>query len=169
MPSKHFQHKEENQELKTNDSPDLSNLEQLLHTPVVTFNSGLIFMNLEGLNRRIANIAYGDRYAILITTQADQNLILKTWGLLYSSLYIKRLKRKLTSTTGQVLGCYGVYPYIQNPVAIYQLDNQAENYVNEFILPPNTSGLNGFLRRIIMSITKYHLSTAGVLLVLRKV
>lgn len=168
MPNKNIQQKEDSGTSCTVVRPDLTNLEKLMHIPVLPVNSGFPGTNRRGVEKLVNSMTAGKPFGLLITTQTQQNFIIKTWGMLFSSLQIKRLKKNLSAIAVPVLGCYGIYPYIQQPVAIYQLGTQAENYVNENILPPNTGGISGLLRRIIMFITSYHLSTAGVVLVLRK-
>jgi hypothetical protein len=165
MENKESQH---SQEIKGKATPALTRLENLLQTPVLPINFGLFQTNKGNLEKLIADIPGGELFGILVTTQEQHNIILKTWSLIYAFLHVKKLQRKITHLSGPVLGCYGVYPQIQNPVAAYQLDSQAEKYADMYILPPNTGGLSGFLRRMITAITKHHLSTAGVVLILRK-
>jgi len=157
-----------NQDIKAKAAPALTRLENLLQTHVLPINSGLFHTNKKNLEKLIVDIPDGELFGILVATQDQHSIIMKTWNLIYTFLHVKKLQRKIIPLSGPVLGCYGIYPQIQNPVAVYQLDSQAENYADSYIMPPNTGGLNGFLRRMITAITKHNLSTAGVVLILRK-
>jgi hypothetical protein len=151
---------------KTNNTVKFKELESLLDFPIFHLNTGTT--DLSALKEFVTNLPEIEFYGVLIETNHQQNQIIKAWELLFSSVRLKTLTNRLSRVFGPILGYYGIYPQIHNPVAIYQLDSHAETYANEYILP-TVKGLKGILCKGIMHITTYHPSTAGIVFVFAKI
>jgi hypothetical protein len=63
---------------------------------------------------------------------------------------------------------YGIYPTIEQPVVIFEMQSHAEVYVIANILPGVPSGLNGYLRLAIARLTKINPLLGGVAFVTRE-
>lgn len=92
----------------------------------------------------------------------------KIVSLLLASIRTWNLSLKLKRQGYDIVGRFGVYPSIEEPTIIYELNTQAEAYCNAYILPVFPQGLNGRVRRVVMRLIKCHPSTAGIILIARK-
>lgn len=63
---------------------------------------------------------------------------------------------------------YGVYPTIEKPMLVFEINSLAESYVVEKILPERPRGVNGYLRLIVTRLTKINPVLGGVALVIRE-
>ena len=63
---------------------------------------------------------------------------------------------------------YGVYPSVLKPSIIYELGKQSEAYINEYVMPPISSGFSGRLRKLIKKFIKFHPSLGGLLIIAKK-
>lgn len=115
--------------------------------------------------KSLADNLRSKNYGILVDVPASNNLIKKLVFFLWTIVKVNLLKRKVFSNNGVVNKCYAVYPTIEEPLILYPLATNAENYANQKILPNLTGGLNGFIRRIIMKVAKCHPSIAGFIIV----
>jgi len=106
-------------------------------------------------------------FGIVAPVATHSNVLHKTASLFRVSMNIWLLKIKLKRRGYQVTGKYGVYPDLEAPLIIFELDSKAADYTNNLILPTIPSGINGALRKVIMGITKCHPSTSGIILVAR--
>ncbi|VAW87501.1 hypothetical protein MNBD_GAMMA16-1976 [hydrothermal vent metagenome] len=107
-------------------------------------------------------------FGVLARIEVRPNVIHKALLLLQAIIRIRYLSIKLKHQGYDVVGRFGVYPSINLPVTLYELNTQAETYCNKFILPTFPPNLNGRLRMLIMKFAKCHPSTAGIVLIVRK-
>ena len=149
-------------------SENLNELEKLLNIHLFTIDLNQASSEIDSLYERICKTTEIHQFGIVIPVGTEQNFIGKIQSLLYTSKKVRELKNKLSIVSGETFS-YGVYPQINNPVAVYQLESPAEVYANKYVLPPIKKGLNGFLRRLIFSVIKFHPSTAGIILIPNKI
>ena len=148
-------------------SGNFHELERLLSIPLYDFNLWRLNPEVEAFCQRISEAGDRHEFGIVIPVSECRGTLKKIWSLLYTARKAREMKAKLTQATGDHFDCYGVYPDIINPVAVYQLASPAENYANRYFLPPIRKGLNGYLRRLIFSVIRFHPSTAGIILIKR--
>jgi len=113
----------------------------------------------------IQPLAKATVFGVIVRIDTHSNVLRKILSLVLGLVRIWFLSRKLKQKKYDIVGRFGVSPSIQEPVTLYELNTQAEQYCNNFILPTFSSGLNGRLRRLIMRFAKCHPSTAGIVLI----
>ncbi len=152
---------------KTTLCSDLEILADYLQVPLFDFchtahyfNSN-IFITDAIIQRPSDEAAFG----VIVRIDTHLNVLRKTLSLALALIRIWLLSQKLKRKKYEIVGRFGVYPSIQEPITIYELNTQAEQYCNNFILPTFSPGLYGHLRKLIMKLAKCHPSTAGVLLI----
>lgn len=153
-------------------SPAMENfteLEKLLGTRLYSINLKQVTSELEALNQGSGEPGDSRPFGIVINVDDNPGALKKIWSLLHSAKKAREIITKLNRSSGKNYVAYGVYPEIYNPVSIYQLNSPAEDYANRFFLPPIQNGLNGFLRRIIFNIIRFHPSTAGIIILNKEV
>ena len=140
-------------------------LEKLLNVHLHSINLKQVTSEINRLYEGIGKTTGIQQLGIVIPVDENQNIVKKIWSLIYTARKAREVKNNLTKITKNKFVSYGVYPQLSNPVAIYQLKSPAEEYANQYLLPPVKNGINGFLRRIIFSIVKFHPSTAGIIVI----
>lgn len=151
--------------LTSSPSEKFSELERLLDVQLKSINLKNINSEIDYIRKNINTTAGSKQIGIVFPVANTQSTLKKIQSLLFTASKARSTSKKLAKVTGESYVSYGVYPDITHPVAIYELDSPAEEYANKYFLPPINSGLNGFLRRIIFSIIKFHPSTAGIVLI----
>ena len=105
---------------------------------------------------------------LLRIAQTNNHLekIISLLGVLLKLFYIKCL-----AILGrfEINASYGIYPNLDEPVAIIQLNSASAEYMYENVLPEFPPGLNGVIRKIILNSTGIHPALAGVVVVLEVV
>lgn len=144
---------------------NFNELENLLDAHLYSINLKRTSSEVELLYKHISKTTDIQPFGIVIPVDEKRGMLIKIWSLIYTARKAREVKSKLSKITHKNFACYGIYPEISNPVAIYELNSQAESYANQYLLPPIQKGLNGFLRRVIFSIIKFHPSTGGIAII----
>lgn len=105
---------------------------------------------------------------LLARIDPHPNVIRKTISLLHASTRSWLLSMKLKRQGYEIEGKFGVYPNVEMPVTIYELNSSAERYCNTHVLPVLPPSLNGRIRLMIMKLARCHPSVAGIVLIARK-
>lgn len=105
---------------------------------------------------------------ILIPIKNSNNPVLRIIYLIFTKLKIIKVQRKLSQIKLKIDSTYGVFPNEINPLVIYELSSQAENYADKNILPKLQMTLNGRLRKIIKQVIKFHPSLGCIIIVISK-
>ena len=146
---------------------DLKTLEHLLQLPL--FDSG--HCHNKATTDELNNFAQSQNikeFGILLRIEVHTSVIKKMISLYKASLQIRNLIKTVLRDGNEIVNKMGVYPNIEDPVTIYQLNSVAEKYTNRFVLPVFPQGINGVIRRLLMVYLKFHPSVAGLILVVRK-
>lgn len=61
----------------------------------------------------------------------------------------------------------GIYPSLDNPRVVYELDSPAELYIEENVLPRFGSGIKGWVKYLIKKVTRLNPSIAAVGIIIR--
>lgn len=152
----------------SSDIADLSSLETLFDSKILTLKRHGFISTARTMARKIAREIENKPMAVLIKTDCQQSALAKLWLFLHTSLQFKYLKLKISKIPELTITSYGVYPHIEKPFAVYQLNTAAETYVNENILPPIKQNPKGRILQALTFIAKYHTSTAGIIILVRK-
>ena len=146
---------------------DLKTLQYLLQLPL--FETG-INIHATKINEQIDFIQsqHSHEFGLLVRVESHKSAIKKMLSIIIVSRQLNNLSNDLKRQGFKVMRRFGVFPNINNPVTLYQLGTFAEQYTNQFVLPVFPPGINGFLRRFIMKIVKFHPSVAGVILIVGK-
>ncbi len=148
----------------------LSKLEALFNSKISLISqidSGLM-SDIQTALSAISNDSKDKQITVLITTGDHQNAAKKLWCYLQAFLRLRYLKYRITRIPDITMTSYGVYPHIENPFAIYQLNSAAETYANENILPGINTGLKNHALRVLKSLIRHHPSTAGIVISIYK-
>ena len=104
-------------------------------------------------------------FGVLIRIKFNQNVFRQVANFLLASFQMLIFRWYLTCRRGSVSRVYGIYPTVEAPTIIYELEARAEEYSNECVLPNMQSGWNACLRRILMRIGGFHPSLGGIIIV----
>lgn len=137
---------------------NLSALERNLQAPVFDLGGS----SKAGLQRFVNACETEVPLGVLVRVGEHPGVLHKIISLLFVSVYIRILSRQLSDKGVTVKGFYAVYPTVEQPVAIYSLGADAEQYTHKYVLPGFSSGLSGKLRLFIMKLARLHPSVAGV-------
>jgi len=135
--------------------PDFKIIEHYLQVPVINIIQS-------------KKLPDSNSIGLLARVDPHPNLIRKTFSLLRASTSSWLLSMKLKRQGYEIEGKFGVYPNIELPVTIYELNSPAELYCNSQVLPALPGNLNGWGRRMIMRLARCHPSVAGIVLIARK-
>jgi hypothetical protein len=132
-----------------------------------TYNSSLKEI---GSLRKIANRAVSpmEPACIIFTLENGSNGLLKLLRILTTVAKIRFLGISFARKRHFTTKIYGIYPIIEQPVVIFEMQSYAEVYVMANILPGVPSGLNGYLRLAIARLTKINPLLGGVAFVIRE-
>ena len=92
----------------------------------------------EGLTfREIANVTAGENSQILgsvYSISESSNPLKKVLSILIVFIRINLLRKRLQSKGKREVCIYGVYPKLEEPVAIFELDSEASAYIYKNVL-----------------------------------
>ncbi len=154
--------------MNTSTENNFSKLKQLFNTEILLLNHRGFIKNIENVIKTIADQPKDKSITLLIKTTNEQHALLKLWLFLYTSLQYRYLKFRISKIPEATIKSYGVYPQAEDPFAIYQLGTTAEEYTTSYILPANDKNLKGLITRVISFVTRYHASTAGIVILVHK-
>jgi hypothetical protein len=104
---------------------------------------------------------------IIFTLENGSNGLIKLLRILSAFTKIRFLKIFLNRKKLFMTKTYGIYPTIEQPVVIFEMQCHAEVYVTTNILPEIPSGLSGYLRLAVTRLTKINPVLGGVAFVIR--
>ena len=107
-------------------------------------------------------------FGVVLEFSSHGNFLKRLYFLFLSRISIYRIKRYLIRLGIKVDSSYGVYPSVLTPAIIFELGKQSEVYINEYILPPISSGFSGRLRELIKKLIKFHPSLGGLLIIAKR-
>ena len=145
---------------------NLSALEQNLQVPVLQPN------DQEGRNKSLSefvqSLNHDAEFGVLFRVVEHPNSLKKIISLVWLAVSIWLIRFRLRQVGANVQASFGVYPSVEDPVTIYELNSEAEQYINRYVLPTFPHGINGDLRKLVMKMTRLHPSLAGVVVLARK-
>jgi len=141
-------------------------LEHNLQMPVVDINSDK--NRSKNLSECVKRFSSSNEFGLLLRVDDRQNPVFKIASLILVALSLKLLTLRLRKMGLGSVTSYGVYPCVEDPVTIFELRSEAEQYIHQNVLPKFPYGLNGRIRRCIMILTRLHPSLAGVVVTARK-
>jgi hypothetical protein len=112
--------------------------------------------------------ANSTEFGIILRVDERSNILSKILSLIWVAYRVRSIGLKLQRQGCMVVGSMGVYPDMSDPVTIYELDSEAEQYINRYVLPAFPEGIKGHLRKLIMKLTRLHPSIAGVVILAKK-
>jgi len=151
-----------------NNAINFSKLETLFNAKISFLSHRNFISNVHNAVKTITDQPVDEPVALLIKTDHQQTTIKKLALFLYTSLQFRYLKFRVSKIPATTITPYGVYPQIDKPFAIYQLNTSAENYTNSSILPARKKNIKGLVSRLLTFIAQYHASTAGIVLLIHK-
>jgi hypothetical protein len=104
---------------------------------------------------------------IVFTVHDERNSLFKLLRIISTFAKIRVLRKSFSDESSFFTKTYGIYPTINHPIVVFEMQSHAEEYVVEKILPEGPSGLNGYLRLTITRLTKINPTLGGVALVIR--
>lgn len=143
---------------------DLSVLESNMKVKLFDWGVPTRQLTNKGIHKFLDSQCNSTPFGILVRVDEQSSMPIRILSLMLVSMRISMLRRQLLARGGRIRGKFGVYPSVEEPVAIYSLGARAEQYSNRCILPAFTSGLSGMLRRFIMRLVGFHPSIAGVVI-----
>jgi len=155
--------------VSTSATARLAKLEVLFNLKIVAINKHnfkkVVFRTMAATTKELEC----EPIALLIETGGrNQKVFFKLLVFLYTSMQYRYLKFKFSRIPGAGVKSYGIYPSIDKPFAVYQLNAAAETYANSSILPTVRNGLKGVISRVLALFTRYHVSTAGIVILVHK-
>lgn len=105
---------------------------------------------------------------VVFTLEDGRNGLFKLLRILSTFFKIRFLHIFLARKHRFTTKAYGIYPTIEQPVVIFEMQSHAEEYVVKNILPKGPSGLNGYLRLALTRLTKINPVLGGVAFVIRE-
>lgn len=76
-------------------------------------------------------------------------------------------RRRLTHLTEHKANLIGIYPTLENPVAIFELETPAADYVQRNVLPSFGSSLSASVKRLLAALIRTDPGLSGIGLVVR--
>lgn len=147
---------------------NLSKLEILFGLKIIPISNCGFINAVQSTISAITGDSQDEPVALLVETGCQQKAIIKLLVFLYTSLQYRYLKFRVSRISGASVVSYGIYPFIDRPFAIYQLNTAAEIYANSNILPVVKRGLKSLVLHTLASIAQYHVSTAGIVILIHK-
>ena len=148
---------------------NLSKLEEYLQVPFDEYElpkDKNLFRELFSLKK--AKLMMTADFAVLFYIAPQTGLYRRILTLADISMRMRLYYFKLSKNSNCVISMYGVYPSIEDPVAIFPIGTKAELYANRNILPPLSGSLKGIIRSFIWRCTGLHPSIAAIVFVIRK-
>lgn len=138
----------------------LTNLEKNIHTRVINLAEASLKVCLAQAEREELK-----QVGLLMLISETNNPLTKIFSIFSIYLKLVFLKPYLKYKKYSIQALYGVYPTVTEPIAIYELDSDAANYMQKHVLPAFPGGANGKIRKGILRLTKLHPSLAGVVFI----
>lgn len=104
---------------------------------------------------------------IVFEVDQNSNAAVRVLTLAFHLLSVRRARRNLAHLTGHPTDLIGVYPKLDNPTVIFELDSPAANYVHANVLPAFGNSLASRVKRLMFNVFKTDPGLAGIGVVVR--
>jgi len=107
-------------------------------------------------------------FGIVFEINENNNPLIKILSLIRTKLDLTMCLKRLFKSRLHRVETIGVFPNVNNPIALYCVGTVAESYAHKNILPTFPVGINGNIRKLVMRLVKFHPSIGGIVLIVRK-
>lgn len=121
-----------------------SQLEEVLHSPIMQLDAGNQALALIKAKQLLSTSAH----CCLVIPAGTGSNKLKNLTTLYKSLIaLKGIQRRLLNEDSPLsTSLIGIYPSLEYPACVYELDTNADNYVSGNVLPRAGSAIIGTIK-----------------------
>jgi hypothetical protein len=104
---------------------------------------------------------------VIFTLDDGGNSLLKLLKIFFTSTKIRFVSIFISIKYNYTSKSYGIYPTIEQPSLVFEIQSPAEDYVMKNILPEGPDKLVGYLRLIVKKMTKINPILGGVAFMIR--
>lgn len=108
-----------------------------------------------------------DICCVIFEVDQNSNTASRAATLVLHTRRARRAQRRLAHLTEHKANLIGVYPTLDNPVAIFELETPAADYVQRNVLPSFGSSLSASIKRLLAVLTRTDPGLSGIGLVIR--